>query len=267
MPVTNEPSRASALGAGLSWPLRRRWSSSLRPIDGRYAGPSSGPTEGGCRAAQAARTAIEMVPQEGLIVRCHSPSIEEDRHGREVEEASCAQPRFPGNRGEDADAQREGEEAEEDVAREVARRGLRPTCPAGDEDARTGWPLRARMPGCGYSPAAGRDLGASGESVLRKQSRRTVASGAEAWTVAPGRASNLAGCARPSRSARRATRGRDRRAPSALERVSHPQRHRRRVLGAVVPELRSSQLGPRPRVIPTCRSTARSRLLNRSGAR
>jgi hypothetical protein len=25
MRVTNEPSRASALGAGLSWPLRRRW--------------------------------------------------------------------------------------------------------------------------------------------------------------------------------------------------------------------------------------------------
>jgi glycosyltransferase involved in cell wall biosynthesis len=68
-----------------------------------------------------------MVRQEGLIVRCHSPSIEEDRHGREVEEASCAQPRFPGNRGEGADAQLEGEEAEEDVAREVARSGLRPT--------------------------------------------------------------------------------------------------------------------------------------------
>lgn len=75
--------------------------------------------------AQAARTAIEMVWQEeGLIVRCHSPSIEEDRHGREIEEASCAQPRFPGNRGKGADAQLEGKEAEEDVAREVACSGL-----------------------------------------------------------------------------------------------------------------------------------------------
>lgn len=101
-------------------------------------------------------------------------------------------------------------------------------------------------------PAARRDLGTSDESVLRKQSRHTVASGAEAWTVAPGRATNLAGCARPARSARRATRGRDRGAPSALERASRPKRHRRRVLGAVVSELRSSQLGPKPRVIPTC---------------
>jgi hypothetical protein len=57
------------------------------------------------------------------IVRCQSPSIEEDRHGREVEEAFRAQPRFLGNRGEGADGQPEGEEAEEEVAREVARSG------------------------------------------------------------------------------------------------------------------------------------------------
>ncbi len=62
--------------------------------------------------------------EEGLIVRCHSPSIEEDRHGREIEEASCAQPRFPGKRGKGADAQLEGKEAEEDVAREVGCNGL-----------------------------------------------------------------------------------------------------------------------------------------------
>jgi hypothetical protein len=61
--------------------------------------------------------------EEGLIVRCHSPSIEEDRHGRETEETPCAQPRFPGNRGKGADAQLEGKEAEEDVAREVASSG------------------------------------------------------------------------------------------------------------------------------------------------
>ena len=54
------------------------------------------------------------------IVRCHSPSIEEDRHGWEVEEASCAQPRFGGNPGEGTDGQPEGEKAEEEVAREVA---------------------------------------------------------------------------------------------------------------------------------------------------
>ena len=51
-------------------------------------------------------------------------SIEEDRHGREVEEAWCGQPCFPGNRGEGADAQFEGEEAEEEVAREVGSGGL-----------------------------------------------------------------------------------------------------------------------------------------------
>jgi hypothetical protein len=62
--------------------------------------------------------------EEGLIVRCHSPSIEEDRHGREIEEASCAQPRFLGNRGKGADGQLEGKEAEEDVAREVTGSGL-----------------------------------------------------------------------------------------------------------------------------------------------
>jgi hypothetical protein len=126
MRSTDEPSRASALGAGLSWPLRRGWVF-LVATDRRStpSGHSSGPTEGGRRDAQAARTAIEMVWQEeGLIVRCHSPSIEEDRHGREIEEASCAQPRFPGNRGKGADAQLEGKEAEEDVAREVACSGL-----------------------------------------------------------------------------------------------------------------------------------------------
>jgi hypothetical protein len=62
--------------------------------------------------------------EEGLIVRCHSPSIEEDRNGREIEEASCAKPRFPGNRGKGADAELEGKEAEEDVAREIACNGL-----------------------------------------------------------------------------------------------------------------------------------------------
>ena len=115
-------------------------------------------------------------------------------------------------------------------------------------------------------PLARRDLGTSDESVLREQSRRAVASGAEAGTVAPGRATNLAGCARPARSARRARRGRDRRAPGALERASRPKRHRRRVFGAVISELRSSQLGPGPRVTPTCRSTARPRLLNHAQA-
>jgi hypothetical protein len=50
-------------------------------------------------------------------------SIEEDRHGRDVEETSGAQPRLPGNRREGADGQLEGEEAEEEVAREVARSG------------------------------------------------------------------------------------------------------------------------------------------------
>jgi hypothetical protein len=99
----------------------------LRPIDGRHRLGRSpgGPREGERRVAQAARTAIEMVWQEeSLIVRCHSPSIEEDRHGREIEETPCAQHRFPGIRGKGADAQLEGEETEEDVAREVASSGL-----------------------------------------------------------------------------------------------------------------------------------------------
>jgi hypothetical protein len=61
--------------------------------------------------------------------RCNSPSIEEARHGREVEEASRAQPRFPRNRGEGADGQLEGEEAEEEVAREIA-----PSGPFADEE-------------------------------------------------------------------------------------------------------------------------------------
>ena len=116
-------------------------------------------------------------------------------------------------------------------------------------------------------PVARRDLGASGESVLRKQSRRTVTSGSEAWTVVAGRATDMAGGDRDElETGGRAARGRDRRAPSALERVSRPKRHRRRVLGAVIPELRSSQLGPRPRVTPACRSTARPRLLNHAHA-
>jgi hypothetical protein len=55
------------------------------------------------------------------IARCHSPSIEEDRHGREVEEATCDQPRVSRNRGEGADGQPEGEKAKEEVAREVVR--------------------------------------------------------------------------------------------------------------------------------------------------
>ena len=116
-------------------------------------------------------------------------------------------------------------------------------------------------------PLARRDLGTSDEPVLREQSRRAVASGAEAGTVAPGRATNLAGCSRPARSARRATRCRHRRARSAPERVSRPQRHRRRVRGAVVSELGSSQLGPRRRLIPTSDSERWWRPAGRSLAR
>ena len=75
MRATNEPGRASALGAGLSWPLRRGWVF-LVATDRRSTPPghSRGPMEGGRRDAQAARTAIEMVWQEeGLIVFATRP--------------------------------------------------------------------------------------------------------------------------------------------------------------------------------------------------
>ena len=101
------------------------------------------------------------------------------------------------------------------------------------------WPVRLQ--------SADRRVGAMGpwgEPVLRQQSRRAVASGAEARPVASGPTTDLAGCARPSRCAPRATRGRDRRAPGASERLSRPQRRRRGAIEAIVPELRSSQPGP-----------------------
>ena len=74
-------------------------------------------------AATSAQDSASVHGLYGGIVRCHSPRTEEDRHGREVEEASCVQPRLPRNRGEGADGQPEGEKAEEEVAREVARSG------------------------------------------------------------------------------------------------------------------------------------------------
>jgi hypothetical protein len=106
------------------------------------------------------------------------------------------------------------------------------------------WPVRLQSGGSARS-------GPWGEPVLRQQSRRAVASGAEArpWR----RRLPLAGCARPSRCAPRATRGRDRRAPGASEGLSRPQRRGRGVIEAIAPELRSSQPGPRTRLTPPSR--------------
>lgn len=99
---------------------------------------------------------------------------------------------------------------------------------------------RARMGGAPAGAATvGRlgAIGALGEPVLRQQSRRPVASGPEARSVASGRATDLAGRPRPSRNLPRASRGRGRRAPGARERLCHPPRSCRRVIGAVLPEL------------------------------
>jgi len=104
--------------------------------------------------------------------RCNSPSIEEARHGREVEEASRAQPRFPRNRGEGADGQLEGEEAEEEVAREIAPSGPLRRRRAGGDALACSLPDRER--------AAHRRLRLGGRGLLRGP--ESPRSGRRPWT-------------------------------------------------------------------------------------
>ena len=121
------------------------------------------------------------------------------------------------------------------------------------------WPVRLQ--------SAGRRIGAMGpwgEPVLRQQSRRAVASGAKARPVASGPATDLAGCARPSRCAPRATRGqrpessRRLRAslppPATSSRSHRSNRSRAQILPA----------GPRTRLTPPLRGLRRMTSLRAS---
>jgi hypothetical protein len=100
-------------------------------------------------------------------------------------------------------------------------------CPAGP----TAPPERSLRRGSSYGSKGG---AVSSEPLLRPDGKLSIARGAGgvvrestdlAWVVPTvTRRRSAAGCARPVRSARRATRDRDRRTPSALERLSGARR-------------------------------------------
>jgi hypothetical protein len=170
---------------------RLAWGRSGRPADDRRLGPGGGAVEPGRRSAAAAsaghrrksdvahrrhrRASAPTDLMGGSSSRStkHHFGAQDDECPRHLELAPCG--------------------------RLSARVGelLRAVEGVGDPGT---WPVRLQSGGSARS-------GPWGEPVLRQQSRRAVASGAEARPVASAPATDLAGCARPSRCAPRATRG------------------------------------------------------------